>query len=114
MGAESVGVVGRSLNAQHGDEAAASKALEASPSQRRQLLSMDDADIPPALIYRLGNIDEIAVDALVRADGTVESVQVLPPAPRQLHRYLVQTVMRWRFEPAAADSTVRLLLDIRP
>lgn len=91
-----------------------SESGEAEQNPARRLLSMVEPDIPAALLYRLGNFDEVMVDASVRPDGTVSNIDMLPPAPRQLARYLIPALKQWRFEPASADSRIRLQLVVRP
>jgi TonB family protein len=84
--------------------------LAAAPA-RPKLIAMVEPSVPPRVVDEIGGkLNEVEVDVTIRADGTVASATVLPPAPRQLHRYVVAAVEQWRFEPLPGERVHRVQL----
>lgn len=81
------------------------------PDYKPRVLSMVEPNVPQPILDTLLRT-EVPVEMLVRADGSVTGVTLLPPAPRGLQRYIVDALERWRFEPMWADRTHRVVLVI--
>lgn len=76
---------------------------------RPRLVTMVEPEIPPRLLEQLPR-NEVVVDMTIRRDGSVTDVNLLPPAPRTLSRYVVEALERWRFEPHPAERSHRVVL----
>lgn len=92
--------------------ALAALAVPAPPAalMRPTLVNMVEPVIPARVLDEVGRINEVAVDLTIRADGTVSSVAIVPPAPRQIQRYVVAALEQWRFGPLPAARVHRVQL----
>jgi TonB family protein len=62
-----------------------------------------DPRYPPVLIEQ--RIEgEVRLYAIIRADGTVDSVQVLRSVHPDLDRYSIEALVKWRFRPAGRNG----------
>jgi TonB family protein len=62
-----------------------------------------DPKYPPAL--KAAHVEgEVILYAIIRADGSVDSIQVLHSVDPQLDQYAVQAFARWKFRPAMKDD----------
>lgn len=75
-----------------------------------QIVSMVEPVIPARVQDDLGRIGEVFVDLTIRADGSVAAVALVPPAPRQIQRYVVLALEQWRYEPLPAERVHRVQL----
>jgi predicted P-loop ATPase/GTPase len=75
-----------------------------------QIVSMVEPVIPVRVQDDVGRIGEVSVDLTIRADGSVAAVTVLPPAPRQIQRFVVAALEQWRYEPLPAERVHRVQL----
>ena len=48
---------------------------------------------------------EVVLYAIIRADGSIDSIQVLKSLDPQLDRNAIEAVVRWKFSPAMRDGT---------
>jgi TonB family protein len=48
---------------------------------------------------------EVVLYAIIRADGSIDSIQVLKSLDPQLDRNAIEAVVRWKFSPAMKDGT---------
>lgn len=76
---------------------------------RPRLRTMIEPEVPQRVLDQIGR-GEVLVEFTIRRDGTVVGVNLPPPAPRQLVRYVVEAVEQWRFEPQPADRQHRVVL----
>lgn len=68
-----------------------------------QLVRKVDPKYPPDLIKE--HVDgEVVLYAIIRKDGTVDSVQVVHSVDPQLDRYAMEALSRWEFRPALRDG----------
>jgi len=74
---------------------------------------MVEPEVSPRMLEQLPR-SEVVVQFTIRADGTVEAVQVLPPVPRQMVAPIVAAVEQWRFAPLPAPRQHRVQLVFRP
>lgn len=79
-------------------------------SDRVRLLSMVEPEVPQRVLDEMGRNAAIQVDLLLRADGTVASVELASPAPRGMLRMLTPSLEQWKFAPLAAQRTHRIEL----
>ena len=79
-----------------------------------KLTNMVEPVIPQRVLDGIGRLGEVSVDITIRADGTVAEVAMLPPAPRQIQRYVEAAVEQWRFEPLSAERLHRMQLVFNP
>jgi hypothetical protein len=79
--------------------------LDAKP----KLVKMVPPDVPERVLAQLVR-NEVNVDLVIRPDGSVSEVTMLPPAPRMLKRFVVEALERWTFEPLPAPTTHRVQL----
>jgi TonB family protein len=93
--------------------------LAASPlpqpvAPKLELVRMVEPELPPRLLELLAR-PEVAVEFLIRPDGTVTNVRVLPPVPRQAVPMIVAAVEQWRFAPllVAREHRVQLVFTNR-
>ena len=95
---------------------AATRQVPDLPPAVPKLLNMLEPVIPPRLLLQEGGAVEVEVDMSLRADGTVESITVLPPVPRAWQRHITAALEQWRFEPMSgpAQHRVRLLFNSEP
>lgn len=77
--------------------------------ERPRLRSMVEPEVPQRVLDQLTR-GEVLVEFTIRRDGSVVGVNLPPPAPRQLARYVAEAVEQWRFEPQAADRQHRVVL----
>jgi len=91
---------------------AVSVAAMAAPALAGQpkLIDMVEPSIPQRVLDEIGKLVEITADLTIRADGTVAGVTVRPPVPRQLVRYVVSAMERWRFAPLPSEQLHRVQL----
>jgi hypothetical protein len=75
-----------------------------------QIVSMVEPVIPERVQDEVGRLGEVSVDLTIRADGSVAAVALVPPAPRQIQRYVVAALEQWRYEPLPAERMHRVLL----
>lgn len=75
-----------------------------------RLVRMVEPELPQRLLDELGRNATVAVDLVIRANGTVAGVNVLPPAPRQMQRFLTAAMEQWRFDPLPDQRTHRVEL----
>jgi len=75
-----------------------------------KLVSMVDPVVTPALLDGVSREGGVTAELTLRADGTVASVSVLPPASRQLVRAVVTALEQWRFEPLPGERQHRVQL----
>jgi hypothetical protein len=85
-------------------------ASAALPAAKPRMLSMVAPDIPARVLQQAGRIGEVLVDLALRRDGSVASVNMLPPASRLIQRYVVQALEKWRYEPLEQDTVHRVQL----
>ncbi len=74
-----------------------------------KLVNMVGPAVAPRVLLELGRV-EIEADLSLRADGTVASVQLIPPVPRALLRPTQQALEQWRFEPLGVPRVHRVQL----
>jgi hypothetical protein len=77
---------------------------------RPRLSRMVEPDVPQRVLQDIAVNTAVLVDLNLRADGTVAAVNVLPPAPRQLSRFIAAALEQWRFEPLPAARVHRIEL----
>ena len=75
-----------------------------------RLIDMVEPAIPARVLDDLGGLLEVRADLNLRADGSVASVTLVQPVPRQLTRYVITALERWRFAPLPADQVHRVQL----
>jgi hypothetical protein len=75
-----------------------------------KLVEMVEPVIPARVRDAIGGLVEVWADLTIRADGTVAGVALVPPAPRQVQRYVVAALEKWRFEPLPAERLHRVQL----
>ena len=80
------------------------------PIAQPRLVSMVEPEIPSRVLDQIGRLAEVLVELVIRRDGSVSSVKMLPPAPRQVQRFVVEAVGRWRFEPLPEERVHRVQL----
>lgn len=73
------------------------------------LVSMVEPALPQHVIDALPR-NEVAVDFVIRADGTVAEVTPVPPVPRTLLRPLAEALERWQYEPTGVERRHRVVL----
>lgn len=77
---------------------------------RVRLLSMVEPEVPQRMLDEMGRNATIQVDLVLRADGSVASVDLASPAPRGLLRMLTPSLEQWKFAPLTAQRTHRVEL----
>ena len=77
---------------------------------RVRLLSMVEPEVPQRMLDEMGRNASIQVDLVLRADGSVASVDLASPAPRGLLRMLTPSLQQWKFAPLATQRTHRVEL----
>ena len=77
-----------------------------------KLREMVEPVIPGKVLDDLRKPLEVLADLTIRADGSVADVKLLPPVPRQTQRYLIDALLRWRFEPLPGQLLYRVQLVI--
>jgi Meckel syndrome type 1 protein len=75
-----------------------------------RLVEMVEPAIPARVLDEIGQLVELRADLTLRADGSVASVTLLPPVPRQLVRYVTAALERWRYAPLPAGQVHRVQL----
>jgi protein TonB len=85
----------------------------AAPAAPPKLLRRVDPEVPLRLRDEIARGLEVRVDLTIEPDGSVSGANVLPPAPRSLHRYIVEALEQWRYEPqpTALVHRVQLVFD---
>lgn len=73
-----------------------------------KLVAMTPPDIPQRVIDQIGRVGQVAAELTIRPDGSVAEVVVLPPAPRVLHRSIVEALLQWRYEPLPGERKHRV------
>lgn len=89
---------------------AATAALPVLLEVKPKLVSMVDPVVTPAMLDGVRRDVGVSADLTIRADGTVASVAVLPPASRLLVRAMVTALEQWRFEPLPGERKHRVQL----
>ncbi|WP_201492702.1 hypothetical protein [Rubrivivax sp. A210] len=84
------------------------------PEARPQLVIMVEPIIPVRVQGELGRLPDVQADLTIRTDGSVATVTLLPPVPRQIQRYVVEALQQWRYDPLPAERTHRVLLVFNP
>lgn len=74
------------------------------------LVTMVEPEIPSRVLDQIGRLTEVLVELVIRRDGSVASVKLLPPAPRQVQRFVVEALEKWRFEPLPQERVHRVQL----
>jgi hypothetical protein len=82
--------------------------LEASVAP--QLLRMVEPEIPQRVLDQVGGQREVTVEFVVRADGTTADINLLPPAPRALQRFVADALAQWRYAPLSEPRRMRVQL----
>jgi hypothetical protein len=77
---------------------------------RPKLLTLVEPQIPQRVLDEIVGAVEVVADLSIRADGTVARVDLVPPVPRQVQRYVVAALEQWLFEPLAAARVHRVQL----
>jgi hypothetical protein len=90
--------------------AARLQGAQAQQAQQPRLISTVDPDIPRRLRVEVGRVNDVLADLTLRADGSVASVALVSPAPRNWQTYLTAALMQWRFEPLATGRVHRVQL----
>lgn len=75
-----------------------------------KLVAMTPPDIPQRVIDQVGRVGQVTAELTIRPDGTVADVAVLPPAPRALHRSIIDALLQWRYEPLPGERKHRVEL----
>ncbi len=75
-----------------------------------RLTDMVEPAIPARVLDDIGGLVEVRADLNLRADGSVASVTLVQPVPRQLARYVTTALERWRYAPLPADQVHRVQL----
>ncbi len=83
--------------------------LDTLPMQPK-VLSMVEPNIPPRVMEQGPRVAEVEAELMLRADGSVAGVTLLPPVPRAWQRYITAALEQWRFEPLGAARTHRVRL----
>jgi outer membrane biosynthesis protein TonB len=86
---------------------------DTAPASVPRVVNRVAPDIPPAALRRVGAFDELLVQLVVRADGTVAEASVLTPGMRPVEPYVVEALKQWRFEPTGQTRTQRMQLLFR-
>jgi hypothetical protein len=76
-----------------------------------KLLSIVQPELPDRLLEKLRSHPQVLVALSLQADGQVSKVQVLPPSPSGLDRYLSDALMQWRYAPLPGPRVVRVELN---
>lgn len=71
---------------------------------------MVEPELPRTVLDGMSGNTDVVIDLTIRADGSVAAVTLLPPIPRQLQRYIVSALEKWRFAPLPAPSVYRVNL----
>lgn len=79
-----------------------------------KLTNMVEPSIPQRVLDGIGRLGDVSVDLTIRADGSVAAVAMLPPAPRQIQRYVEAALEQWRYEPLPAQQLHRVQLVFNP
>lgn len=74
-----------------------------------QLVSRVEPLVPEIVLETMRS-SEVQVQMLIRADGSVTDVALLPPAPRALLGYVANALERWKYEPLPADRPHQVTL----
>ncbi len=83
--------------------------LDTLPLQPK-VLSIVEPNIPARLMEQGPRVAEVEAELMLRADGSVAEVSLLPPVPRAWQRYITTALEQWRFEPLGAARTHRVRL----
>lgn len=75
-----------------------------------QLVDMVEPALTAAMFDSLSSGQGVTADLLIRADGSVATVTVLPPAPRPVVRAVVAALLQWRFDALPTDRSHRVHL----
>lgn len=75
-----------------------------------KLVVMTPPDFPQRVIDQIGRVGQVAAELTIRPDGSVSEVVVLPPAPRALHRSIIDALLQWRYEPLPGERKHRVEL----
>lgn len=89
---------------------AADLALPALQDVKPKLVTMVDPAVSPAMLDGLRRDTGVTADLVIRADGTVAGVTVLPPVSRPLARAVAAALEQWRFEPLPSQRVHRVQL----
>lgn len=84
-------------------------ALEVAPARPR-LLSMVEPELPQRMLDELGRNATVAVDMVIRPDGTAGDITIAGAAPRGLQRVVAAAIEQWRFAPLPAARPHRIEL----
>jgi TonB family protein len=71
---------------------------------------MVEPEVPQRVLDGMNRNTAVMVDLTIRANGSVAAVELVPPAPRQLQRYLAAALEQWRFDPLPAERVHRIEL----
>ena len=85
-------------------------AAAAASNPRPRLITMVAPDIPPRVYDQIGTLNEVTAEVTIRRDGSVAGVTVLPPVPRAAMRYIIEALLRWRYEPLPTEQVLRVQL----
>ena len=77
---------------------------------RPKLTTMVEPEVPQRVLDGMNRNTAVMVDLTIRANGSVAAVELVPPAPRQLQRYLAAALEQWRFDPLPAERVHRIEL----
>ena len=80
------------------------------PGARPRIVSMVAPEFPAAVLRRVGSFSEITVQITINQDGSVGNVSVPAAAYRALEPYVVEALLRWRFEAPGEPRSQRLQL----
>jgi len=88
-------------------------ALADSALRPPELVHMVEPEMTPRLLDLLVR-PEVAVEFIIRPDGSVIGVQVQPPVPRAIVPVIAAAVEQWRFAPLPASRPHRVQLVFKP
>lgn len=74
-----------------------------------ELVRMVEPELTPRMLEMLSR-PEVSVEFLIRPDGSVTDVRVLPPVPRLVVAPIVAAVEQWRFAPLLVSREHRVKL----
>lgn len=98
------------------DQSTSAPTVGAEALSKPRMLNMVEPIVPARVLQQVGRIGEVLVDLALRRDGTVASVTLLPSAPRQIQRYVVEALEKWRYAPLEQDTVhrVQLVFNVEP
>jgi hypothetical protein len=75
-----------------------------------RLVTMVEPEVPPRLLANFGAAVEVTAELTIRPDGRVASVTVPSASNRALHRYVVDALLQWVYEPLPSEQVLRVQL----